>query len=75
MSASSFWLLVIPSPSACKGRGSLDAQLEFILATKMKVHLYILEISIINFDLFKIKLVLKELNVSFTILNLHANSQ
>merc|ERR1712066_1158667 len=29
--------LVIHSPSACKGRGSLDAQLEFILDTKMKV--------------------------------------
>merc|ERR1712226_1270797 len=27
----------VHSPSACKGRGSLDAQIEFILAAKMKV--------------------------------------
>ena len=38
--ASWWWLLVVHSPSACKGRGSLDAQLEFILATKMKVYFY-----------------------------------
>ena len=32
-----WWLSVVHSPSACKGRGSLDAQIEFILAAKMKV--------------------------------------
>ena len=35
------WLSVVHSPSACKGRGSLDAQIEFILAAKMKVHHYL----------------------------------
>merc|ERR1712018_517881 len=32
-------LSVVHSPSACKGRGSLDALIEFILAAKMKVFL------------------------------------
>ena len=43
------WLSVVHSPSACKGRGSLDAQIEFILAAKMKVHYYFNSINIFHF--------------------------
>ena len=41
-------LSVVHSPSACKGRGSLDAQIEFILAAKMKVHYYFNSINIFH---------------------------
>ena len=58
------WLSVVHSPSACKGRGSLDAQIEFILAAKMKVQNYSI---IVLFHFFQLNRIL------FSHLKLHVD--